>query len=176
MPALSPPAPRVLVALGSNLGDSRSILEAAMDQLERLSAGPARRSSIWRSTPVDCPPGSGLFLNAAISLKPRLTDRAESWLRELQNVEAAMGRQRKAVLNEPRILDLDLIAWGQEVRNTPELILPHPRAHLRRFVLAPLAEIAPEFLLPGQRKTVAELLEDLHTDEDVRRTEEKPPC
>ena len=78
------------------------------------------------------------------------------------------GRQAKKVPNEPRPLDLDLIAFGAETRDTPELILPHPRAHLRRFVLQPLSEIAPELVLQGQGKTVADLLAELPNDGSVR--------
>ena len=72
-------------------------------------------------------------------------------------------------MNEARPLDLDLLAFGDEVRNSRELILPHPRAHLRKFVLAPLAEIAPTLILPGQKKSVRELLEALRTDEVVEK-------
>jgi len=69
-------------------------------------------------------------------------------LQKLRALEKEFGRTSKKVLNEPRSLDLDLIAFGTETRNSPELILPHPRAHLRRFVLQPLGEIAPDFILP----------------------------
>jgi 2-amino-4-hydroxy-6-hydroxymethyldihydropteridine diphosphokinase len=79
------------------------------------------------------------------------------------------GRASKTILNEPRILDLDLIVFGNETRNSPELILPHPRAHLREFVLQPLSEIAPELILPGQGITVSQLLAALPGDEMVRR-------
>jgi 2-amino-4-hydroxy-6-hydroxymethyldihydropteridine diphosphokinase len=84
-------------------------------------------------------------------------------------LEKEFGRQPKSILNQPRPLDLDLIAFGNETWNTPELILPHPRAHQRQFVLQPLAEIAPEFILPGQGRTVAELLAALATDETLTR-------
>lgn len=80
-------------------------------------------------------------------------------------MEREFGRRPKLVLNEPRPLDLDLIAFGSEKRSTPRLTLPHPRAHLRRFVLQPLNEIAPELILPGQLKSAGELLAELHTDE-----------
>jgi 2-amino-4-hydroxy-6-hydroxymethyldihydropteridine diphosphokinase len=75
----------------------------------------------------------------------------------LQGLEREFGRPPKRVHNEARPLDLDLIAFGDEVRNTPELRLPHPRAHARRFVLEPLAEIAPDLILPGQMQNVAQL-------------------
>jgi len=88
----------------------------------------------------------------------------------MQDLEKVFGRAPKKIINEPRPLDLDLIAFGQEIRNSPELILPHPRAHLRRFVLQPLSEIAPELVLPGQGKTVAELLAGLPPDDSMKRS------
>jgi 2-amino-4-hydroxy-6-hydroxymethyldihydropteridine diphosphokinase len=90
-------------------------------------------------------------------------------LAKLQSLEKEFGRQPKKVLNEARPLDLDLIAFGQETRNTPELVLPHPRAVERRFVLQPLSEIAPDFRLPGQAKTLAQLLGSLAADESMRK-------
>ena len=149
------------VALGSNLGDSQAILNQALVRLQELSAAPLARSSIWRTKPVDCPPGSPDFLNAVVGLVPTAEETPESLLEKLQCLEKEFGRRPKTILNEPRPLDLDLIAFGQETRVTEKLVLPHPRAHLRRFVLQPLTEIAPDFILPGQTKTVRKLLDDL---------------
>lgn len=157
------------IALGSNLGDSIANVRGAMDALQELSAAPLLRSSLWQSTPVDCPPGSPLFINAVVGLAPAPGEAPETLLRRLQGLEQSFGRQPKKVLNESRPLDLDLIAWGNETRNTPTLILPHPRAQQRRFVLAPLAEIAPQFIFPGQTKSVATLLAELITDERLTR-------
>ena len=157
-----------IIALGSNLGDSRSVLLAAMDRLGEFSAAPFHKSSLWQSTPVDCPPGSPKFLNAVVALTPRTGETPESFLAKLQALEKEFGRAAKKVLNEPRSLDLDLIAFGTEVRSAPQLLLPHPRAHQRRFVLQPLAEIAPDLVLPGQTRTVIELLEALRSDEILR--------
>ena len=155
----------VYIALGSNLGDSREILERAMERLGQLSGERIVRSSLWRSTPVDCPGGAGDFVNAVVGL--RVDGTPEMLLGKLQALEREFGRRPKKVMNEARPLDLDLIAFGDEMRQTAELTLPHPRAHLRRFVLEPLAEIAPELVLPGQTKTVRELLSHLRTDEVV---------
>jgi 2-amino-4-hydroxy-6-hydroxymethyldihydropteridine diphosphokinase len=129
-----------------------------MDRLQELSDQPLVRSSIYETDPVDCPPGSPHFSNAVVALRPRPGETPESLLIKLQALESEFGRGRKQVHNEPRPLDLDLIAFGSEIRNTPGLILPHPRAHLRRFVLEPLSEIAPDFVLPGQFSTAKELL------------------
>jgi 2-amino-4-hydroxy-6-hydroxymethyldihydropteridine diphosphokinase len=128
-----------------------------MDRLQEFSDAPVIRSSLYETDPVDCPPGSPKFVNAVVALVPRADETPEALLGKLQSLEREFGRQAKRVHNEARLLDLDLIAFGSEIRNTPELILPHPRAHLRRFVLEPLAEIAPMFILPGQTRRVMEL-------------------
>lgn len=138
-----------LVALGSNTGDSTATLAAAIELLRQRAAARFRVSSLWRSTPVDCPAGSADFLNTAVCFEPGPGETPESLLDTLQHWERAFGREPRLILNEPRPLDLDLIAFGAETRSSPTLTLPHPRAHLRRFVLEPLAEIAPEFLPPG---------------------------
>lgn len=156
---------RVVVALGSNLGDSVAVLREAIAQLRSLATSDFAASSLWQSTPVDCPPDSPLFVNAVVAFTPRPDETPETLLDQLQAIEKEFGRRPKVVLNEPRPLDLDLIAFGAETRSTPRLTLPHPRAHLRRFVLDPLNEIAPELILPGQSKSVRELLAELHTDE-----------
>lgn len=119
--------------------------------------------------PVDCPPGSPAFINAAAAIVPREEDTPESLLEKLQALEKEFGRVPKRVLNEARPLDLDLIAFGNEVRNSPALTLPHPRAHLRSFVLAPLNEVAPEFVLPGVGRSVEELWRGLQDGAEVRR-------
>jgi len=145
------------VALGSNLGSSRETVLRAMDQLQEFSDQPITRSSLYETDPVDCPPGSQKFINAIVALIPRVGETPETLLKKLQSLEREFGRRPKRVHNEARPLDLDLIAFANEVRNTTELTLPHPRAHLRRFVLEPLAEIAPDFILPRQTQKVMEL-------------------
>jgi 2-amino-4-hydroxy-6-hydroxymethyldihydropteridine diphosphokinase len=84
-------------------------------------------------------------------------------------LEKEFGRKPKKILNEPRPLDLDLIAFGNESRSTADLTLPHPRAFQRGFVLQPLAEIAPELILPGQRKSIAQFLHELPPGEEIKR-------
>lgn len=157
------------VALGSNLGDSRRSILEAMARLQTFSNRPILKSSLWQTTPVDCPPGSPMFVNAVIGLIPRQTETSGSFLKKLQSLEKEFGRRSRKILNEPRPLDLDLIAFGVETRDTPELVLPHPRAHLRRFVLQPLEEIAPDLVLPGQSQTISQLLAELSSDEILRQ-------
>lgn len=158
-----------ILALGSNLGDPRLNILRGMGRLEELSDGPLLRSSLWQTTPVDCPLGSPPFVNAVVGLVPRPRETPESLLAKLQALEREFGRQPKKVLNEPRPLDLDLIVFGSETRATGKLALPHPHAHQRRFVLQPLNEIAPDLVLPGQSKAVGQLLQELPTDENMRR-------
>ncbi|HEY1173470.1 MAG TPA: 2-amino-4-hydroxy-6-hydroxymethyldihydropteridine diphosphokinase [Verrucomicrobiae bacterium] len=160
---------RAYIALGSNLGDSVQILTEAMKRLAELSDQPLLLSSLWATSPVDCPPGSPDFVNAVVGLVPRASETPASLLEKLQALEKEFGRRPKKVMNEARPLDLDIIVFGDEERNTAALVVPHPRAHLRQFVLVPLAEIAPELVLVGQGKTVRELSEGLRTGEQIRR-------
>jgi 2-amino-4-hydroxy-6-hydroxymethyldihydropteridine diphosphokinase len=154
------PAPQnyAIVALGSNLGDSRSILEQAAERLAELSDNALLRSSLWETAPVDCPPESPPFLNCVVALIPRLVETPESLLRRLQALEKEFGRVPKRVMNEARPLDLDMVTFQTELRRDPRLTLPHPRAHERAFVLAPLVEILPNVVLPHQQLTAMELL------------------
>jgi len=165
---------RVFVALGSNLGDSAAILRQAMARLQSLSDTPLLTSSFWEAAPVDCPPGSPPFLNAVVGFLPRPGDTPDSLLDTLQQWEREFGRRPKQVLNEPRPLDLDLISFGEELRATSRLTLPHPRAWQRRFVLAPLAEIAPGMVLPGQVKNVATLLAELPSANPLEECRRRP--
>jgi 2-amino-4-hydroxy-6-hydroxymethyldihydropteridine diphosphokinase len=159
---------QVVVAFGSNLGDSASLIRWAMDRLEDRSSRPLRRSSLWTSTPMDCPPGSPTFTNAVAILTPKDGETPESLLTFLQSVEVEAGRRPKVVHNESRPLDLDVIAWDGETRNTPQLILPHPRAKVRRFVLQPLAELDPGYRFPGEDSSITESLQRLPPDALLR--------
>lgn len=158
-------SPVAYIALGSNVGDSPSILRRTIDALEKLSLKPLQRSSLWQTTPVDCPPGSPTFVNAVVALYPFPEENSWSLLTKMLAMEKEFGRLPKKIINEPRRLDLDLISYGGEISARPELVLPHPRAHERRFVLQPLCEIAPNLILPGHRRTVAQLLGSLNSKE-----------
>jgi 2-amino-4-hydroxy-6-hydroxymethyldihydropteridine diphosphokinase len=158
-----------IIALGSNLGNPQKNVLDAMERLRSFSASPLSRSSLWETTPVDCPPDSPPFVNAIVMLEPLPGETPESLLHKLQSLEKEFGRVAKKVLNEARPLDLDLIAFGNEIRDSPELILPHPRAHQRRFVLEPLCEIQSGLVLPQQSKSVAQLLAALPPDAAMHR-------
>ena len=159
------------VALGSNKGNSRRTIQYTIAKLAELSEQPMFVSSLWRTAPVDCPPDSPDFINAVAALRPPPSETPETLLQKLQNLQKQFGRKPKKVMNESRPLDLDLIAFRSETRATPELTLPHPRAHQRLFVLQPLSELAPQLVLPGQTKTVTELLSALPPGESVTKLE-----
>ena len=148
---------RAALGLGSNVGDRRAHLETALSglraRLEVLSV-----SRFLATEPVGGPP-QGEFLNAAALVETELSPRA---LLELaQALEEAAGRERDARWG-PRTLDIDLLLYGDEVVRDADLVIPHPRLHERRFVLEPLAEIAPDWIVPRLDRTVRELREDLH--------------
>src|SRR5438105_3964709 len=109
------------VSLGSNLGDSHPIISRAMEELQRLSDAPLLRSSLWETSPVDCPPDSPPFTNAVVGLKPRSGETPETLLDKLKEMEERFGRQPKKRLNEARPLDLDLIAFGSITRQSERL-------------------------------------------------------
>ena len=157
------------IALGSNVGVSSEVFARVLPRLRALTDHPLLQSSWWKTSPVDCLPGSQDFLNAVIAIRPRSSATAETLLKELQSLEREYGRQQKKVMNEPRPLDLDIIGFKNELRHGLHLVLPHPRAHQRRFVLQPLAEIAPNLILPGFSKTVEQLLIELRSEESIER-------
>ncbi len=160
------------IALGSNLGDPRANVLEAIRRLQFISDQPLLKSSLWQTSPVDCPPHSPPFVNAVVGVQTRKDETPESLLLKLQAMERDFGRRPKTVLNESRPLDLDLIAFGNERRSTASLVLPHPRGHLRRFVLQPLSEIAPDFVLPGQSLAAGQLLSLLPEDPKMKRLAE----
>jgi 2-amino-4-hydroxy-6-hydroxymethyldihydropteridine diphosphokinase len=149
------------IGLGSNLGDSEMILASVVPRLQAFSTMPVVTSRWMPSKPVNCPPGSPNFLNGVIAIRPFPGETPESLLSKLQALETEFGRVPKTQPNEPRPLDLDLIMFGSERRDSPKLTLPHPRAAQREFVLKPLAEIAPDLCLTGESRSVVELLEKL---------------
>ena len=136
----------VYIGIGANLGEPRAAVLAAIDECRlidrtRLSAV----SSLYRSAPID---SSGPdYVNAVVAAETALT--ALELLTALQHIEARHGR-RRPYRNAPRSLDLDLLMYGQEVIDLPDLIIPHPRLHKRSFVLVPLIELASRLEIPGR--------------------------
>ena len=146
-----------LVAMGSNIPPRREHLQSALAALADLPRTQLLGASSWRETaPVDAPVGSGPFLNGACLLSTALDARV--LLDRLLDIEARHGRVRRAA-NGPRSLDLDLVLLGDLVIEQPGLVLPHPRAHLREFVLQPAAEVAPDLVHPRLGLSLAALWE-----------------
>jgi 2-amino-4-hydroxy-6-hydroxymethyldihydropteridine diphosphokinase len=146
---------RAYVAVGSNLGDRWARLAQAARALRaepRVSL--LRASRVWDTAPVG--PPQPRYLNAALELEVELPP--VPLLAALRRIELGAGRVRTGARWGPRTLDLDLLLLGERELRAPGLVVPHPRLAARRFVLAPLAELCPERVVPGTGRTVAELL------------------
>lgn len=144
--------PLAFVALGANLADPVVQVRAALEALTRLpDSRLLRASSLYRTAPVGIH-GQPDFINAVAVLETSLPPHA--LLSALFEIEERFGRRRD-FRHAPRTLDLDLLLYGDETLDTPELHLPHPRMHLRAFVLAPLLEIAPDCAIPGRGSAAA---------------------
>jgi len=155
----------VYLSLGSNVGDREANLRAAIDELPHAGVAVIRVSSFYETEPVDLRE-QPWFLNCAVEVETHFD--AIVLLRALREIEAKMG-SRKLMAKGPRLIDMDILLCGAETINTKELQVPHPRMHLRRFVLVPLAEIAPEVVDPELKKTVKQLLEGTPDNSTVRR-------
>ncbi len=152
---------RAGIALGTNLGDRLANLKRAREQIGRLPMvhPPILASSIYETDPVECEPETPRFLNAVMEVA--CASDPANLLRGLREIEAAEGRPLRHERNISRTLDLDLLYCGDAIVATADLELPHPRMHLRRFVLEPLGEIRPDLILPNCRQNVAALLRGL---------------
>ena len=160
---------RTGVALGSNLGDRLANLRAARNAILALPnvKPPVLSSAIHETEPVGCEPGAKKFLNAVVEFD--YEGDPASLLEQLIRIEEGFGRSRDHPRNVSRTIDIDLLYCGSRNIESERLQLPHPRMHLRKFVLEPLADIRPTLILPGQTKTVRELLAELEESGDVAR-------
>jgi 2-amino-4-hydroxy-6-hydroxymethyldihydropteridine diphosphokinase len=160
---------RTAVALGSNLGDRLENLRAARRQITELTQvqSPLVFSSIYETEPIDCERGAPKFLNAVIEFD--YEGDPVRLLEQLSQVEESLGRRRDHPKNVSRTVDIDLLYCGDRQIDNERLQLPHPQMHSRKFVLQPLADIRPHLVLPGQRKTVRELLAESDESGEVVR-------
>ena len=186
----------IYLGLGSNVGDRAANLREAIERIKALGLEIKRESSVYETEPVgfkDQP----WFLNQVIESwsfdeltsehgpvvssdpEAKATIQGEAWLSELLKIEREMGRER-AIANGPRVIDIDLLLFGDKIiahakddEEWPyidfnDIFVPHPRMHLRRFVLEPLCEIAPDIVHPTLKKTCRELLASLEDESQVR--------
>jgi 2-amino-4-hydroxy-6-hydroxymethyldihydropteridine diphosphokinase len=154
----------VYIALGSNLGDRAETIAAAIEAMNLAGIHVVRESSLYATEPVDAP-RQPWFLNAVVEATTALMPR--QLLRGLQAVEKQFGRRRTG-FHGPRTLDLDILFYGSSVIRSRDLQVPHPRIGERRFVLVPLAELAPALRHPVLRKTMTELLAETPDTGQIR--------
>lgn len=163
------------VGIGANLGDARAQVLKAVQSIAALNGVKLiKRSSLFRSAPVDAPTGieNPDFVNAVVCIETTLT--AQALLDALRGVEARAGRVRheSVARNSPRTLDLDVLLYGDERIDTATLQVPHPRMWQRAFVLLPLVEIAPDLVIPGVGRASGYVIRVM--DQEVQRLVEEP--
>lgn len=153
--------PRAGIALGSNLGDSFAHLRAALGCLREIAdpREPVLVAPVYQTPPVNCPPGSPDFLNTVVEIA--FDGNAISLLEETRRIEKQLGRVRNTVRNAPRTIDIDILYFGDDRLDSPDLTLPHPRMLERHFVLQPLADIRPDLKLTGTDQTISACLASL---------------
>ena len=170
---------RVGIGLGSNVGERLRNLQRARDLVLALPGilpatasgarpGDCLLAPVFESEPVGCPPGSAPFLNTVMEVGFRPRCSPLHLLDALRQLERTLGRPSRYPRNSPRCIDLDILYADQLVMATSQLSLPHPRMHTRRFVLAPLAVIRPELVLPGHQQPVESLLRDVDDPSNVQ--------
>jgi len=149
---------RIGIALGSNLGDRTANLRTARSAIVDLATDTSSvlASRVYETDPVGCEPGAGKFLNAVLEIE--YDGDPSELLEQLIRIEELLGRDRNHAPNISRKVDIDLLYANDLVVDNERLQLPHPRLHQRRFVLQPLADIRSDLVLPGQSKTISELL------------------
>ena len=157
----------VSISLGSNLGDRLHYLTRAKEALQSHSLiQNVISSAVYQTEPVDCPEDAPSFYNAVI--KFMYQGEAEELLDYCQKIEQDFGRDlelKKKVVNAPRVIDLDILYYGQQQVMTERLVIPHQRMLERKFILEPLATISPDYILPNHKVSIRELSESLVSDE-----------
>lgn len=157
--------PRVGIALGSNLGDRLANLLAAREALREITTPGAMflQAPTYQTEPLHCPPDSPYFYNSVVEID--FEGSPFDLLELTQSIEIKLGRIAQHQRNAPRIIDVDLLYFGDQIIDTEALVLPHPRIAERQFVLQPLADIRPSLVLPKSTHRISELLQNLSSHE-----------
>jgi len=158
----------VFIGFGSNVGDRVDFCDRAVTLLSLLPHSQVVGVSLlYETEPVNdhVNPGSGWFLNGVVQLETDVTPK--SLMAVLREIERALGRDEDH-RSGPRTIDLDILFYGQQIINEPDLVVPHPRMHQRRFVLMPLSELDPLFLHPSRQRTISQLLAEAGRLSEVR--------
>lgn len=158
----------VFIGFGSNVGDRVDFCDRAVTLLSLLPHSQVRGVSLlYETEPVydHAQPGDGWFLNGVVELETEVTPR--SLLTVLREIERSLGRDDDN-RSGPRTIDLDILFYGQQIIDDPELVVPHPRLHQRRFVLMPLSELDPLWVHPTRQRTVSQMLAEVQDQSEVR--------
>lgn len=160
--------PSAFIGIGSNMGDKLSFCRRGIAEISRLSdVSITKCSAFYESEPFGINSPSPWFVNAVIEVST--TRDPDSLLKDLLLIETKFGRVREGDRYAPRTLDLDLLLFGNKIINSESLTIPHPKIHLRRFVLEPLAEIAPDAFHPILKKSASELLNEVNDNLEVKK-------
>lgn len=160
----------VYLSLGSNVGDREEMLQSAIDRLQAPDLRIKRISSVYETEPVDFK-DQRAFLNLVVEAETDLFPMV--LLARLQKLEVQLGRKHSGPPKGPRTIDIDMLLYGRFTIHSAQLEIPHPRMHERRFVLAPLLELAPDLRHPALRRSIRDLLEGIE-GQKIRRTDFTP--
>lgn len=160
---------KVFLGIGSNLGDREACLKSAIECIRETIGTVVRTSSVYETEPWGFS-SDNLFLNMVVEVETAL--KPSGLLGRMLMIEARMGRLRSGKGYSSRLIDLDILLYGNKILNTKSLVIPHPRLHERRFVLVPLCEIVPDFVHPVLKKDIKTLLKECTDKSKILKVKE----